>query len=200
MEEHQENPLNGDAGTPPPLPPDAAPQFDHPPAPSAPPAGDGPYSFGAEPGQAAGGGEYSSPASAPVNRGSIRAGDVFSRSWNLLAKNPGLYIGLAVIPAVPSFIGDVLGTGLSGSLFQIISSCLGLVLQAAIAYAVYRSMSGDGTTMGEACNKGMKRFLPVLGASILLGILTGVGYMLLVVPGLIITCVYIVTIPVCAVE
>ncbi|MCC8165544.1 MAG: hypothetical protein LIQ31_05205 [Planctomycetes bacterium] len=200
----EENPLNqgaGDTGsTPPPLPPSA--ESEQPVLSSTnavPPAGDGPYTFTADSGQASAGGDFSRTMSPPAGT-RFTAGEVFSRTWSIMMKNAGLYLGLALIPTVPSFIGDILPESLVGSLMSILSSCLGLILQAAIAYAVYRTMSGDKTTAGKAFSKGMKRFLPVLGASILLGIMVGVGYILLVVPGLILTCIFIVTIPACAVE
>ncbi len=185
MEENPQNPNAGDAaGTPPPLPP----------------ANDGPYTFSADSGPAAAAGQFSGTITPPATEQRLRAGDVFGRTWSIMMKNAGLYLGLALIPAIPSILGDLMSESIVGSLMSIVSSCLGFILQAAIAYAVYRSLSGESTTAGEAFSKGMKRFLPVLGASILIGIMAGIGYMLLVVPGLIITCIFIVSVPACAVE
>lgn len=74
------------------------------------------------------------------------------------------------------------------------------LLSATLAYAVFRSLQGERAGIGEAISKGFGVILPVIGASILLGIVIFIGSLLLIVPGVILACMYYVAIPAIAVE
>lgn len=72
--------------------------------------------------------------------------------------------------------------------------------KAMIVYATFQALRARGINPAESIARGLQRFWPVVGASLLVGIITGIGYLLLIVPGLIALCVWYVTIPACVVE
>ncbi|MCC8165542.1 MAG: hypothetical protein LIQ31_05195 [Planctomycetes bacterium] len=144
--------------------------------------------------------DYANLLAPPSTRPDFTTGWVLSRTWKTFMNAPALYIGLALIPAIPSYFGSIVDETVAEIALSLVESCFSLFIQAAVAYAVYRSMCGESSTAGESLAKGLKRFFPVLIASIIVGGLTAVGYILLVIPGLILTCIFIVTIPVCVVE
>lgn len=74
------------------------------------------------------------------------------------------------------------------------------LLAASLAYATFRSLQGERAGIGEAMAKGFGVILPVIGASILLGIVITLGLLVLIVPGVILACMYYVAIPAIAVE
>ena len=53
---------------------------------------------------------------------------------------------------------------------------------------------------GESITRGMQRFFPVLVNSFLVGLFTGVGFLLLIVPGFMAMAMYAVSVPACVVE
>ena len=83
---------------------------------------------------------------------------------------------------------------------SIISMILALLVQGAMAYAVYRALCGNTASLGESIQRGMARFIPLLLAAILSGLGIGIGSMLLLIPGIILTCMWAVVIPACVVE
>lgn len=72
--------------------------------------------------------------------------------------------------------------------------------EAMIVFATFQALRARAINPAESIARGLQRFWPVFWASILVGIITGVGFLLLIVPGLIALCVWYVTIPACVVE
>ena len=143
----------------------------------------------------------------------ISIGSVLSRSLAILMKNPLLYLVLAVLAVVPGVIlqttmpmsvdpqtattASVLGPQL---IVAILNAILSMVIQGAIVYAVFQSLSGQRAEIGSAISRGLARIVPLLLASILVGLATGIGMLLFIIPGIIIMCICAVTIPACVLE
>lgn len=131
---------------------------------------------------------------------------VLNRSFSTLLKNPALFIGLAVIATVPEIlIGLVASTseephvGMT-ALLNIISRVCNLVLTGAIVYGVFCILRGAPATIGDAVKRGLARLGPLVIVSLIIGVATGIGFMLLIVPGIILMCMWAVTVPACVVE
>ena len=128
---------------------------------------------------------------------------VLGRTFATLLDNPLVFFGLPLLAALPEllvgFFGSAPRYGGPG-LVLIISGILGLIIQGAMAYAVYQVLRGQGASLGESLRKGLNRVIPLIIASILVWILIRIGYILLIIPGLILTCILSVTIPACVVE
>jgi uncharacterized membrane protein len=138
----------------------------------------------------------------------IRVGDVLSRSFGLFAARWAPFVGLSLVAYAPSLIFGLLFTGSPGT-----SSAVALTLpttvirlfcsalaNAAIIYGVVQELRGRSFTFAESLNIGFGRTGAVVGLSLLVGILVMLAMILLVVPGIIVWCVYAVALPVCVAE
>lgn len=139
-------------------------------------------------------------------------GSVLSRTMSVLFKKPVLFIILTLIALIPSTIivallllpaansgnvGTILFVGLLGI---IITWVLALILQGAIAYGVFKVLRGEKAGFGNSLGRGLASLGTLVLLSIIVGVCIGVGYILLVIPGIIISCILAVVVPVCVVE
>ncbi|MDL2307793.1 hypothetical protein LJC48_07240 [Desulfovibrio sp. OttesenSCG-928-C06] len=129
-------------------------------------------------------------------------GGILSSTFSTTLKNPLLFIGLALLAILPaSLIFAILPLGSAGPIISaIVIAILVLVIQGAITYAVFQINTGHKAAIMESALRGLARFLPVLLASIIVGFGVGIGTLFFVIPGIIISCICAVTIPVCVVE
>ena len=99
-----------------------------------------------------------------------------------------------VTPTFPQFTLPVV-------LLAVLGLVLGLVLQAGLFYAAAKDLEdGEQVKLGELVSVGFKRFLPLLGLYILIGIAAEIGFILLLVPGIILVLRWCVAAPVLVVE
>jgi hypothetical protein len=80
------------------------------------------------------------------------------------------------------------------------AALLGFVLSATLVYGVVMQLRGQPAPLGQCISIGLKRLLPVIGVSMLSAIVIGVGFVLLVVPGIIFYCMLYVAVPASVVE
>lgn len=132
----------------------------------------------------------------------FNVGSVLSRSFSTLMKNPVVFFGLAIAAVLPSTIVEVFVPGKMWLelVMQVVQMILNLVVQGAIAYTVYRVLTGKNVSLGNAVSRGMRRIIPLCLAALVAGLGIGIGTLLLIVPGIIVMCVWAVTIPACVVE
>lgn len=140
---------------------------------------------------------------------SFRIGRVFGDTFSVLGRNFGLCIGLAVIfSGIPTFLYQ-LWTGsqvdvallsaetgaapppavgatfaLAGVVFFIIYMVLASILQAALVRATIEDLNGQRPTFGDALGRGIAVLLPIIGLSILMYLAIGIGFALLIIPGI----------------
>ncbi|CAM5765915.1 hypothetical protein LMIY3S_01643 [Labrys miyagiensis] len=144
--------------------------------------------------------------------GSFNIGELLGSSFRILHTAFPRFIALALVPALPLLLSLlVLGpmadtTDFNSSLFfggfvvAILVFVLYLAMQGAITYGAFCEMRNRGFTIGEAFSKGLSRALPLLGVAILASVLIMLGFVAFIVPGLILSCMLYVVIPVCVVE
>jgi hypothetical protein len=136
----------------------------------------------------------------------VQIGRVLSRAFQVIGRNPVLFIGLGILFAgVPQAIavwaagGDLLDPDPSRDmvtgLANIVGAIGGIVLQAAVIRATVIDLGGGKSSIGEALQTGLRTFFPVVGITLLFGILVGVGMVLLLVPGLIALTMFSVAVP-----
>ena len=87
--------------------------------------------------------------------------------------------------------------GLITVILRLVCSALA---NAAVIYGVVQELRGRRFTFSDSLGAGFGRMGAVVGLSLLVGILIGLAAILLVVPGIIVWCLYAVAIPVCVVE
>jgi hypothetical protein len=76
----------------------------------------------------------------------------------------------------------------------------GLITAGAVVYGVFQQLRGTPVGLGKALAAGLARLWSVLGVALVVGCLVALGFMLLVVPGILMLCRYYVSIPAAVVE
>jgi len=77
---------------------------------------------------------------------------------------------------------------------------LNAISEAVILYSAFQRLSGRPFQPGEAFQRALARFLPLVGLGLLVGLAVGIGFMLLIVPGVILLVMWAVGVPACVVE
>ena len=129
-------------------------------------------------------------------------GGVLRHSVEVLMKNPTVFFGLALAASAPLVLVGLMVAMVPGGSFISVGLGLfvGLVVQGALAYSVFQTMSGRNVTFGETLQRGLVRIVPVMITSVIAAVGTALGSMLFVIPGLILMCMWAVAVPACVVE
>src|SRR3569623_160666 len=77
---------------------------------------------------------------------------------------------------------------------------LGLIVQGALVRATMSAAEGERATLGQSLATGLRRALPLLGLAILMGLGIGIGFLLLIVPGVLLYLMWSVAVPVTVVD
>lgn len=131
----------------------------------------------------------------------MNIGSILARSFSILSGRPGIFLALAFISILPAALVRSIGSGQRGLLPTLLIFLFGMLVQGAFASAVYRIRSGDkDVTLAESISHGFSRALPLGCAVMLVAAGVALGAMLFLIPGLMLLCMWAVTIPVCAME
>jgi hypothetical protein len=135
------------------------------------------------------------PGPGPYGRDDVSIGDAFSYGWKKFTQYLGpiilitlaVFIGIAIFQAL-SFLfqrsGDfTFGRFFLSLVFGGLAAIVGFILQYGVVRAALAIVEGRTPTFSEAWN--MERFGPFVVAAILQGLITFVGYLLCIIPGLI---------------
>jgi hypothetical protein len=135
----------------------------------------------------------------------FRVGAALSRAFRVLFGNFVTIYAIGMLAALP--LGLLLwldAGGVRSGTSLLITIGLSLPLsglsQAMIVFATFQTLRARPVTPAESIRRGSARFGPVVAASVLLGIVTMLGFFLLIVPGIIWTVMLYVTLPACVVE
>jgi uncharacterized membrane protein len=150
------------------------------------------------------------PSAAVSDRGfgDLRVGDAFSRSFEIFSRHFGAFVVLALVSNVPVFLylfaltqGVGVGNpGTAAGISGFLSMLGSLIASGAILYGVVQRLRNQSFTVASSLAVGLGAMLPILGVSIIVGVLTLLGTFLLVVPGIMVFCAYYVAVPVVVVE
>lgn len=157
--------------------------------------------------------EPSPGAGAAARAGQFDLGRVIQRTFAAISRNAAVFFGAAlVLVGAPSALlavgqGSLL-TGaddaFSGFVMMAIGWVLNLigmyVLQGMVVKAAVNGFNGKSTSFGDAFDVGVRMFLPLLGLAIVAGIGTLLGFILLIVPGVILCVLWAVAAPAVVVE
>lgn len=144
-------------------------------------------------------------------RGDFDLGRVIQRTFTSIGQNAAVFFGAALLlVGFPSALaalgqGSLLTSGSAWSfLFMAAGSFLyfiGLfILQGVVTQAAVNGFNGKATSFDKAFSVGVQKFLPLLGLGIVAGLGMMLGYMLLIVPGVILTVLWSVAAPAVVVE
>ena len=140
----------------------------------------------------------------------FRIGSVLTRTATVLSQHFLIFFVIGVIANVPSVL---IGQGSEsvaanptgqGAVFLIVGGVLAFVLsmlsQAVMVHAAFQALRMRPVSFGESLKVGLARFFPVVLLALLMGLLFMLGFMLLIVPGLILITMWFVSTPACVVE
>ncbi|RZJ45661.1 MAG: hypothetical protein EON86_01010 [Brevundimonas sp.] len=143
--------------------------------------------------------------------GHFDLGRVIQRTFTSIGQNAAVFFGASVIlVGIPSTI-SALGQGsltsanpYSGFGFVILGTMLYFIglylLQGMVVKAAVNGFNGKKTAFGDAFGAGLRMFFPLLGLSIVATLGALLGYILLVVPGILLSVIWSVAAPAVVVE
>jgi hypothetical protein len=148
--------------------------------------------------------------------GDFRVGDVLARAWNVFTGNIlfflgitffvylaiGIAVGLFIVPfALAGALGDAWGVLAVGAFLAVILFlALNTIGEAVLLLGAFQRMRGEPLRVSAALQQAFARFLPLIGLGILWALALLFGFLLLIVPGVILLCTWWVVVPVCVVE
>lgn len=138
----------------------------------------------------------------------FRIGKVISKSLQVYSENIVLYSLIAAIVAVPSLVlganqevgGDPQTQMIIGLTSFVLIMFLSPLAVAINLHAAFQSMRGRPVSLGESVAGGLSRFLPLLGVMFLFTLGATLGFLLLIIPGIILMTMWYVAVPACVLE
>jgi hypothetical protein len=144
----------------------------------------------------------------------FRAGLVLGKSVAIYERSFGKYLVFGAVIALPDLLSGLghraqmrnvevfakgidYGARISDASYTLLGILLLALCELAMTHGVLRDMRGH---VGTSVGKGIGRALPVFAASLSATLLTWIGAILLILPGLIILSALFVVVPVCAIE
>lgn len=150
-------------------------------------------------------------ASTSSRGGAFDLGRVIQRTFTSISRNAAIFFGAAAVlvgaPSVLSALGQ--GTMMStGSVTWLLVGGSGgflyfiglFVLQGMVVKAAVNGFNGKQTAFQDVFDVGVRNLLPLLGLAIIAGLATILGYILLLIPGLILSVLWSVAAPAVVVE
>jgi hypothetical protein len=147
--------------------------------------------------------------------GTFRLGDVFSKAFRVFGRHVVAFFLLAVLANLPAYlvrlavlrletpspIAPFTSIGLLATYSAVpVTMICWAVANGAVTYGVVQVLRGRTMSIAQAGAIAVRRFLPLIGVAILVGLLFWLGIVLLIVPGLIVYAMYYVAAPICIAE
>ena len=151
----------------------------------------------------------------------MEVGRVFERAFGAVKTNPAVILGIAlVVGAVPNLLVTVAFSQLGAmspqamvtgaispaAFFSVIivsmvfSMVIGALVQGALTRATVAAAEGNRVSFGDSLATGLRVLLPLIGLAIISSIAVGFGFLLLIVPGVILMLMWSVAVPVLVAE
>lgn len=141
--------------------------------------------------------------------GDFRVGDALGKGFSIWIKNLPSFLILALLAYSPVLVYT--GFVLSGDLdtdklttWSLIIGLIGipidLVVTAAVLYGTIQQLRGEHAGIAQSIGVGLQRLLPVIGVGLLSALAVFGGLLLLIVPGVILLCMFYVAVPAAVVE
>lgn len=146
-----------------------------------------------------------------MSRGHFDLGRVIQRTFNSIGQNAAVFFGASIVlvgvPSTLTVIGQssmLTGASSSSLAFMALGTVLNFIgaylLQGMVVKAAVNSFHGKKTAFGDAFSAGVHMMLPLVGLAIIASLAIGLGYVFLIVPGLILTVIWSVAAPAVVVE
>jgi hypothetical protein len=131
----------------------------------------------------------------------FQVGSVLSVAWRTLFRAPGIFIGLTFVSNLVTAIISIAANffGIAAFISFLINFILSILIQGAIAYAVFQVITGSRASLGESVARSASKIFALIALAIISTIIVSLGFML-IVPGLVTMCMWYVSSPACVVE
>lgn len=142
--------------------------------------------------------------------------NVFSNTFGVIARNAPLFLGLSlIIVGLPQLLIGLVATPQTsdplalfaspGAIFTsmigyIVFLFLSIVLQASLIVASANDLAGRPVNFGECVNRAVAKLLPLIGLGIVVAVGVSIGFVFLIIPGVILYLMWMVAVPVLMVE
>lgn len=143
------------------------------------------------------------PVDAYYQPAELRIGSVLSKAFEVLFGNFFTFIVISAVATVPAIyyewatiVGAHGNVWLQLGLRVVLSS----LCEAMVLYAAFQTLRSRPVSIAGSIARGLQRFFPVVGTSLITTILVTLGFLLLVIPGVIASIMLAVALPVCVVE
>ena len=140
----------------------------------------------------------------------FRVGAVLGSGFRVLFRNIVPFWVICVIVMAPAFVFVLAGgagsqvaiwqSGARGIVVLILDALLTYAAMAALVYGTVQELRGQTISMGPCIRRGLALMLPVLGVMILTVVIVALGFVLLVIPGIILYTMLWVAVPAAVVE
>jgi uncharacterized membrane protein len=133
----------------------------------------------------------------------FRIGPIFSRAWHIYAANFIVLTLVAIVISLPNLLSGegqtpaVIARNVVVFIFWMIVNTVGL---AVILYAAFQAMRGRPVQITDAIRRGLSRFWSIVGLAILQWLGISIGFLLLVIPGIMLFIRWSAALPACVVE
>ena len=137
-------------------------------------------------------------------------GSILSRTYTTLFRNPSVFLGIYLIPFIPNVISLYylptdfrsfeLKSALAFGVSMLIASFLNILIQGALPYAVYQALRGNTATISKSFSYCIPKMGTLFLASSLVALGIGFGFLIFVIPGIILMTKWSVTQQACVVE
>lgn len=121
---------------------------------------------------------YQQIGTEPIQEGLRPIGQLLKDSFSIFKENFSKFLAIVLPIIVLNIFNGYIGEGLT---LSVISSLLGIWITASLIYAISKKEIG----VGESFSLGLRKFLPFLGLSIVVSVLTVLGFFLFVIPAII---------------
>lgn len=139
--------------------------------------------------------------------GEFSIDDVIGASFRVLFDNFAVFLSLAVLADLPSYLPLLLGdpgsaamAGVRSFTLLLLDVALGAVLVGAFCHGTEQHLRKRPVIFADCLSQGRRSFLPVLFVLLLTTVSAGAAALLLVVPGLVVMTVLWVALPAAAIE
>jgi hypothetical protein len=141
--------------------------------------------------------------------GTFRLADVFGTTVAMYSRRFTPFIALTLIASIPNYVILFAIEGPTEWNFASIVASVGLGLlilvtqslaSAVVMYGVIQELRGRAFSIADALQAAFRRLLPILGVAICTAAASSLGALALVIPGIILTCMFYVSMPACIAE
>ena len=128
-------------------------------------------------------------------------GQVFSKSFDIFTRNIVFMLIVAFLVSIPDALMRVSpqsGVWIFSSFLAVF--VVAFLAQGIVVFGVFQHLTGQQAVFSQSFNVALARFFPLLLVSLAASFLAGIGFMLLIIPGILVTLALWVAVPVTIVE